>query len=289
MICLELEIPPLPQLITVGHSFWQPGMMHFKRSFNVFDLLYIPSGSIYMAEEGREYEIGDGKVLILEPGLTHWGYEPTSVQTELYWVHFAHAGSTRQLPKEDIPWSYILPRATVEDLGPYKRHMYLPKFASVPEGTLQPILDQMVELHRTSTVQTSLLLHSLFVSLLVQLQLLLEKQVVSRQEALSTKVSAYLHSHWKEPYNAAHMEEQLHYEADYLSRCLKKVTGMSPLQYHRHIRLMKAQELLEKTNEPIKDIAEVCGFMGSTYFIRLFKQHTGVTPAKYRTEKQRFV
>ena len=67
MICLELPIPPLPQLLKVDHVLWMPGMQHYERSFHVYDVLIVVRGTLYMTEEDRPYEIGEGSLLILEP------------------------------------------------------------------------------------------------------------------------------------------------------------------------------------------------------------------------------
>ena len=62
----------------------------------------------------------------------------------------------------------------------------------------------------------------------------------------------------------------------------KKLTGVSPLQYHLLLKINKAKELLLNTNKPQKEIAFEIGFDSNYYFNRLFKQKTGMTPKQYR-------
>lgn len=47
-------------------------------------------------------------------------------------------------------------------------------------------------------------------------------------------------------------------------------------------RMLKARKLLSTTEKPILVIAEECGIYNYTYFIKLFKKQTGITPYKYR-------
>lgn len=47
-------------------------------------------------------------------------------------------------------------------------------------------------------------------------------------------------------------------------------------------RIQQAEKLLVETTSPIANIAEQAGFSDYNYFIRLFKQKTGLTPLQYR-------
>jgi signal transduction histidine kinase/ligand-binding sensor domain-containing protein/DNA-binding response OmpR family regulator len=62
---------------------------------------------------------------------------------------------------------------------------------------------------------------------------------------------------------------------------LKSLTGKSPQEFIRLIRLQKAAELL-KNGKNVTETAMDCGFVNSKYFSSLFKQHFGVQPSKYR-------
>jgi hypothetical protein len=138
MECAELKIPPLSQLVTVGHGMWRPGMIHFERRFQVYDLLFVIRGSHHMTEEGTAYDLGEGGVLLLEPGLTHVGHRETTIDTELYWVHFIHAAPERHVPHDKINWSQPLRHGTDADLSPSEQFMYLPKFAHLDLNPFVP-------------------------------------------------------------------------------------------------------------------------------------------------------
>ncbi|MED5019852.1 hypothetical protein P9847_21400 [Paenibacillus chibensis] len=86
MQCLELAIPPLPFLLTVGHAIWMPGNCHYERCFDVYDVILVKKGAMYMKEDQREYVIAGGQMLVLEPGRTHVGTQACTEETEVYWV-----------------------------------------------------------------------------------------------------------------------------------------------------------------------------------------------------------
>ncbi|MBE6808953.1 MAG: helix-turn-helix transcriptional regulator [Ruminococcaceae bacterium] len=57
-------------------------------------------------------------------------------------------------------------------------------------------------------------------------------------------------------------------------------------EYITDRRMVKAKELLKNTKEPIYKIAEDVGIENYTYFCKLFKRKTGLTPTEYRTAPQ---
>ncbi len=61
---------------------------------------------------------------------------------------------------------------------------------------------------------------------------------------------------------------------------LKSLTGKSPQEFIRLIRLQKATELL-KNGKSVTETAVDCGFVNPKYFSSLFKQQFGVQPSKF--------
>lgn len=65
-------------------------------------------------------------------------------------------------------------------------------------------------------------------------------------------------------------------------RAFKQVTGNSPLQYIKKIRLHRAQELITLENARIGDAALEVGYESPTQFSREFKRYFNVTPSQAR-------
>ena len=61
---------------------------------------------------------------------------------------------------------------------------------------------------------------------------------------------------------------------------LKSLTGQSPIEFIRTIRLAEAAKLLHQ-QIPVQEVAERVGFMDAKYFSTVFKKHYGVSPSKY--------
>ncbi|MGL4292336.1 MAG: two-component regulator propeller domain-containing protein [Bacteroidales bacterium] len=63
---------------------------------------------------------------------------------------------------------------------------------------------------------------------------------------------------------------------------LKQLTDTSVNDYINKLRIAKAGALLKQSDLPIQEIAGLCGYSNQRYFSTAFKQHTGLSPSKYR-------
>lgn len=70
-----------------------------------------------------------------------------------------------------------------------------------------------------------------------------------------------------------------------LYRKVKAVSGLSPNELIRNIRLNRAAELLRRQDLTIQEIAWQTGFGSPVYFRTCFKERFGVTPSEYREQK----
>lgn len=68
-------------------------------------------------------------------------------------------------------------------------------------------------------------------------------------------------------------------------RMFKEQTGETPNAYFIKKRMEKAELLLITTEMPIKTIAVNLGYEDHSYFIRLFKKYSGITPQQYRERR----
>lgn len=57
---------------------------------------------------------------------------------------------------------------------------------------------------------------------------------------------------------------------------------MTIIDYLTDIRIAAAKQMLENSDLMVKEIAEKVGYQEASYFTRVFKKNTGVSPAEYR-------
>lgn len=96
------------------------------------------------------------------------------------------------------------------------------------------------------------------------------------------KTVLYIRKHLNEAIELEKLAEISCLSKDHFIRLFKKELGTTPLQYINQKKIEKAQLLLITEELAVKEIAFQLAFDDYSYFNRLLKKTTGVTPQEYR-------
>lgn len=96
------------------------------------------------------------------------------------------------------------------------------------------------------------------------------------------KAVHYIHKHITETIELEKLAEIACLSKDHFIRLFKKGMRTTPLQYINQKKIEKAQLFLITEELTVKEIAFRLAFEDYSYFNRLFKKITGVTPQEYR-------
>lgn len=78
----------------------------------------------------------------------------------------------------------------------------------------------------------------------------------------------------------------LNVSATYFSTLFKRETGMNFVNYLTKVRMEKALQLLNTTDEKTYNVSTIVGYTEPNYFSYVFKKHYGVSPSNYRKNKK---
>ena len=113
----------------------------------------------------------------------------------------------------------------------------------------------------------------------------IEKKENSIEESSSNTfklVLDYIHSNFKANITLQDIAEHFFYNPAYLSMIIKRELGKNFITYLNELKINYACELLDRTDLPINEIANMCGLSNYFYFARLFKKIKNVTPTEYK-------
>ncbi|WP_179298833.1 helix-turn-helix transcriptional regulator [Evansella halocellulosilytica] len=282
MNMLTCIVPPMPTFIKGGKATFHKGRKHFRRTFHIFDLLYVSRGTLYMKESGVHFEIKKGQYLILAPGFEHAGSQRCSEDTDFYWIHFSIPNNYKLIEEKIVDWSGVfLHDSTYTDPATFMLH--LPRYGSFrSEERCAQFIEQLLSLNESGDPAMKLKQQMMFSDFI----LLLQEEVMeipTSSQTVVDQVFRYIEANFQDSnFTIKSMANALLYHPDYITRAMKKVTGMTPIQHLHHYRLMIAKQKLVNENVDLVTVSNETGFKDVSYFSRLFKQKEGITPGEFR-------
>ena len=107
--------------------------------------------------------------------------------------------------------------------------------------------------------------------------------IQSSDKAFLAEIFALVEEHIINPeLDAAFLEQALCLSKMQLYRRLKTLSGMTPNEFIKNVRLQKAAALLAGTQKTVADVFYSTGFNNQSYFFREFKKKYGCAPGEYR-------
>ncbi|MFN8394544.1 MAG: helix-turn-helix transcriptional regulator [Bacteroidia bacterium] len=101
--------------------------------------------------------------------------------------------------------------------------------------------------------------------------------------ALTKRFKALLYQNCRSLHQVAEYADRLAVSPNHLNKAVKQITGKSPSRWIDEAIVLEAKVLLLQTQLNIGEVAAEVGVTDASYFSRLFRKFTGITPAQYRS------
>lgn len=106
--------------------------------------------------------------------------------------------------------------------------------------------------------------------------------VSSLDEKLIRRALEYTEQHMSDPdFSVEELSRELGMSRVHLYKKLSSLTGKTPIEFIRIIRLKRAAQLLKESQMTVSEIAYEVGFNNPKYFRKYFKDEFGVLPSQY--------
>ena len=149
----------------------------------------------------------------------------------------------------------------------------------------------MEELHKTidNLIQSRLRLKGKFTGAQEQADKLEQPEVKGNNELLMERIMKAINQNLGDSdFNVDRLSQEVGISRAQLHRKMKEMTGISPSEFIRNIRLEQAARLLREQKINVTQVTYIVGFANLAHFSTVFRKHFGVSPSDYAETKNRF-
>jgi len=97
-----------------------------------------------------------------------------------------------------------------------------------------------------------------------------------------TEIMRIIHRRYPDNLTIADIASQVYLAKTYICLLFKQETGETINEYMTRVRMEKAKELLQDTEQKLADICLAIGYAEPSYFTKQFRKYTGMNPSDYR-------
>lgn len=105
---------------------------------------------------------------------------------------------------------------------------------------------------------------------------------IQKSDAVIADCQAWIAENYAAPNPVAAMTERSALKPRTFARRFRAATGYLPMEYVHGLRIEEAKQIIETESCGLDDVGYRAGYEDPTFFRRLFKRESGLTPAAYR-------
>ncbi|MCM5703985.1 AraC family transcriptional regulator [Larsenimonas salina] len=94
------------------------------------------------------------------------------------------------------------------------------------------------------------------------------------------RVLEHIQTQFDEAFSVEALARTVHMSTSAFYYHFKQITGLSPLQYQKQVRLLNARRLLAQAEQNVSSVARTVGYLSPSQFSREYKRYFGVSPQK---------
>lgn len=92
-----------------------------------------------------------------------------------------------------------------------------------------------------------------------------------------------IEEHVEAPLSSAELASKLGISTRQLERMFERYMNTTPKRYVMELRLHRARNLIVQSDQPLTEIAMACGFVSTSHFSKVYRDHFGNTPGSQRS------
>ena len=257
------EASPFPDLLhierIVDRAEGQDWVIAPHRHVNLHQIFLIRAGVVDLSLDGRRRQPIPPVVINVPPGCVHAFTFATGTE-----------GHVLTLPPADFP-----------ELFGQEMPALLRPF-DMPGAGVEPLMDRIAARHAESGPLRRLRLRAAAIELCCEVA----ERAGSTAEATALphipQLEALIRAHLADAWQVTDYARALGLSDRHLRRLCLEATGLSTHGFIAATRLREACRLLAYTRMQVQEVGFALGFDDPAYFVRVFRQGTGLAPTEYR-------
>jgi AraC-like DNA-binding protein len=256
------------------------GFYHYHRGI---EMLFVHRGIGHLVLNRKMYTLGPGSIMFIQP----------------FQLHRVHFEVSEQNPYERTlltfePTSFLSAFHMFPSTRRFFEHMWKDELFNqvfqVSKDADMAYLSAVLEhfdhkLKGRSESEQQEVASMLIVALFEYLLPLAESgtaQRIPRTERHAETIMQWIEEHYAEPFSLDALAKDLHLSKHHISHLFRTETGSSITDYLIARRIRQACWLLKTESDSIEQVGAQVGIPNFSYFCRLFKKTTDLTPKEYR-------
>lgn len=258
-----------PQLLLLAHVCNNPDWVFYHHAHDDrTEIIYVASGKAIYTLDRVPLFAKAGDLIVIDKGELH------SIESDKLEPVDAWTCAITGLQMPSLPPGHLLPSGT---------------YPLVPSGedgafflaAMQAIYSQHRRFGATGLCE---LLTSALTALAFQLFSRTTGIMYGKNESFASQIIYFINEHYMEQITLQLLSDTFRISRSHISHEVRKVYGVSPVNYLINRRLSEAKWLLIISQDSIASIATKVGYDNADHFSNLFYQRVGMRPLEYREQ-----
>lgn len=255
-------------------GYYPKAQYHYRRRPAGIDqniLIYCVEGKGSAQVDNHNYTINSGDFFIIPANTPHFYAASDESAWTIYWLHFK--GKTGN----------AITASLVTRLGGHKG---LIAYSAKRDGLFEELYSN---LERGYSNENILYANMCFWYLMASFQFdakFSNANLAKNPDVVSIAID-FMQQMINSTLTLATIAQAVNLSVSHFAAIFHKKTGFAPIEYFNHLKVQKACQYLQFTDDRIKEIASLLGFEDCYYFSRLFKKLMGISPIEYRKKFRR--